>query len=259
MRRSSICFDHAVRLGDDAWCSASVCRNGAGTRRCWRSIWRSPISGSILLGQATLFLGVAGDIEGKRPRRRRARLHPRRARFPQLPARRAAKRRFRADNRAAVPVLELAGTPDARIAAAPEPRLAAIAAKAVKEIAYHARFANEWVVRLGDGTEESRARMIAGLEWMWRFADELFDPKRRCAVASGREWDSRIARVLNEARLEQPKPRRGVLGGRAGHHSEHLGICYAKCSSCSAPIREPCGDAHFTKFVIPAKAGTQRV
>jgi ring-1,2-phenylacetyl-CoA epoxidase subunit PaaC len=53
-------------------------------------------------------------------------------------------------------------------------QLAAIAAKAVKETTYHATLASDWVVRLGDGTEESRARMIAGLDWMWRFADELF-------------------------------------------------------------------------------------
>ena len=55
------------------------------------------------------------------------------------------------------------------------PTLAAVASKAVKEVAYHARFAIEWVVRLGDGTDESRTRMIAGLDWMWRFVDELFE------------------------------------------------------------------------------------
>ena len=53
-------------------------------------------------------------------------------------------------------------------------RIAAIAAKAVKEDTYHATLASDWVVRLGDGTDESKARMIAGLDWMWRFADELF-------------------------------------------------------------------------------------
>src|SRR6204780_4016389 len=53
--------------------------------------------------------------------------------------------------------------------------IAAVAAKAVKEVAYHARLANEWMVRLGDGTAESHARVSAGLDWMWRFADELFE------------------------------------------------------------------------------------
>ena len=108
------------------------------------------------------------------------------------------------------------------IAAAADPRLSAIGAKAVKEIAYHAKFASAWVVRLGDGTRESRARMIAGLDWMWRFVDELFDPKVGTPSLRA-EWDMRIARTLAEARLEVPRPRRGVLGGRAGHHSEYLG------------------------------------
>jgi ring-1,2-phenylacetyl-CoA epoxidase subunit PaaC len=112
--------------------------------------------------------------------------------------------------------------------------LAAIAAKAVKEVTYHARLANEWVVRLGDGTDESRSRMMQGLDWMWRFGDELFevDEALEAFIASGvavdpqplqPEWDARIAKTLAEARLEVPKPRRGVKGGRIGHHSEHLG------------------------------------
>ncbi|HWA88538.1 MAG TPA: 1,2-phenylacetyl-CoA epoxidase subunit PaaC [Rhizomicrobium sp.] len=96
----------------------------------------------------------------------------------------------------------------------------AIAAKSVKEVAYHARYASEWVVRLGDGTEESRARMVAGLDWMWRFVDELFDDET--AGLRG-EWDARIDAALMEAGLDRPKARRGIKGGRDGHHSEHLG------------------------------------
>ncbi len=112
--------------------------------------------------------------------------------------------------------------------------IAAIAAKAVKEVAYHARFANEWMVRLGDGTAESRGRIVNGLEWVWRFGDELFevDGLVEPLIASGvaadvrelrGEWDARIARTLAEATLEVPKPRRAARGGRIGHHSEHLG------------------------------------
>jgi ring-1,2-phenylacetyl-CoA epoxidase subunit PaaC len=112
--------------------------------------------------------------------------------------------------------------------------IAAIAAKAVKEVAYHARFANEWMVRLGDGTPESRGRIVNGLEWVWRFGDELFevDGMVEPLIASGvaadvrelrGEWDARIARTLAEATLEVPKPRRAARGGRIGHHSEHLG------------------------------------
>jgi ring-1,2-phenylacetyl-CoA epoxidase subunit PaaC len=113
-------------------------------------------------------------------------------------------------------------------------QLAAIAAKAVKETAYHATLASDWVVRLGDGTEESRARMIAGLDWMWRFADELFamDDVDAAALKAGvgvdkaalrAAWDERIDAVLADATLERPAARRPVLGGRVGRHSEHLG------------------------------------
>ncbi len=113
-------------------------------------------------------------------------------------------------------------------------QIAAIAAKAVKETAYHAVLASDWVVRLGDGTDESNARMIAGLDWMWRFADELFamDDIDTVAIAAGvgvdkaalrPAWDARIDAVLADATLERPAARRPVLGGRIGRHSEHLG------------------------------------
>jgi ring-1,2-phenylacetyl-CoA epoxidase subunit PaaC len=90
------------------------------------------------------------------------------------------------------------------------------------------------MVRLGDGTAESHGRMVEGLDWMWRFSDELFevDAALEPLIASGiacdvrklrAEWDARIAKVLKEATLELSKPRRPTVGGRKGHHSEHLG------------------------------------
>jgi len=120
------------------------------------------------------------------------------------------------------------------LAASRDARFAAIAAKAVKEVAYHATLASDWVVRLGDGTEESRARITAGLDWMWRFADELFvmDDVDAAAIKAGvgvdkgalrAAWDARIDASLREATLERPAARRPVLGGRDGRHSEHLG------------------------------------
>lgn len=113
-------------------------------------------------------------------------------------------------------------------------RFAAIAAKALKEVSYHATLASDWVVRLGDGTEESKARMVAGLDWMWRFADELFvmDDVDAAAIkadagvdkaALRAEWDARIDAALADATLTRPASRRPVLGGRDGRHSEHLG------------------------------------
>lgn len=120
------------------------------------------------------------------------------------------------------------------LTASKDAQMAAIAAKAVKETAYHAVLASDWVVRLGDGTEESKARMAAGLDWMWRFVDELFvmDDIDAAAFAAGvgvdktrlrPQWDARIDAVLADATLARPAPRRPVLGGREGRHSEHLG------------------------------------
>ena len=112
--------------------------------------------------------------------------------------------------------------------------IAAVAAKAVKEVTYHQELSAEWVIRLGDGTEESRARMIDGLDWTWRFVPELFemDAVSQDMVARGvgvdvaafrGDYDRRVRAVLEEATLDAPLDQRPILGGRKGHHSEHLG------------------------------------
>ena len=108
------------------------------------------------------------------------------------------------------------------------------AAKAVKEVAYHRELASEWTVRLGDGTEESTRRMVDGLGWCWRFIPELLEVDERLEqlIAGGvvadpreseHEYRSALAAVLAEAKLEAPADQRPILGGRRGHHSEHLG------------------------------------
>ncbi|MGH6617572.1 1,2-phenylacetyl-CoA epoxidase subunit PaaC [Sphingomonas sp.] len=113
-------------------------------------------------------------------------------------------------------------------------RLAEIAAKAVKEVAYHARLASDWVIRLGDGTEESHGRIVDGLDWHWRFIDELFtvDAPEQALVDAGLAvdraalrpaWDQSIGSVLAKAGIDRPKSGRGVTGGRQGRHGEHLG------------------------------------
>ena len=113
------------------------------------------------------------------------------------------------------------------------------AAKAVKEVAYHRELAADWTIRLGDGTEESARRMAEGLDWCWRFVPELFevDEILEGAIAQGiaadprefeQEYRSIIANVLAEARLEEPASQRPILGGRRGHHSEHLGHLLAE-------------------------------
>lgn len=121
-----------------------------------------------------------------------------------------------------------------RLAQSADLAFAGIAAKGAKESRYHAELARHWVVRLGDGTEESRRRMIAGLDWMWRFVAELFEEDAlsdRLAAAAvaprpmdlRADFDQAIAATLAEAMLPTPATPRPVLGGRRGRHSEHLG------------------------------------
>ena len=120
------------------------------------------------------------------------------------------------------------------LTASADPRIAEVAAKAVKEVAYHEELAQEWVIRLGDGTEESRRRMADGLDWLWRFIPELFEMDELATRAAecgigvdvGRfraDYDRRVRAVLAEAGLEPRADQRPILGGRRGHHSEHLG------------------------------------
>jgi ring-1,2-phenylacetyl-CoA epoxidase subunit PaaC len=112
--------------------------------------------------------------------------------------------------------------------------LVEFAHKAVKEVTYHRELAADWTIRLGDGTEESTRRMIEGLDWCWRFVPELFevDEGLQAAIDAGIALDPRefedeyraaIGRVLADAKLEVPADQRPILGGRRGHHSEHLG------------------------------------
>ena len=116
----------------------------------------------------------------------------------------------------------------------PDPFLSGLAAKAVKEVAYHRELASEWTIRLGDGTEESTRRMAEGIDWCWRFVPELFEVDEtleemiaRQTVPDPRGFESAyysaIEATLAEAKLAVPPDQRPILGGRRGHHSEHLG------------------------------------
>ncbi|TDD68736.1 phenylacetate-CoA oxygenase subunit PaaI [Jiangella aurantiaca] len=126
-----------------------------------------------------------------------------------------------------------------RLRASSDDTLAAVAGKAVKEVHYHRDHATQWVLRLGDGTDESRRRMVAGLATVWPYADELFQPDDATAalVADGvavdpptlREpWTSYVEGVLAEAGLELPEAAAPRSGGRRGLHTEHLGFLLAE-------------------------------
>jgi ring-1,2-phenylacetyl-CoA epoxidase subunit PaaC len=213
-------FDHAVRLGDDALILGQRLSEWAGHAPMLEIDLALSNIGLDLIGQATLLLTFAGEDEGKGRDAdalafRRDVLDFHNCLLVEQPNGDFAQtmaRQFLFSNWHELVMRE--------IAAGPSPALAAIGAKAVKEVAYHARYASEWIVRLGDGTEESHTRMVAGLDSMWRFVDELFDGEM---AALRPAWDARIDAALTQAGLERPKPHRAVKGGRDGHHSEHLG------------------------------------
>ncbi|MCV2366870.1 1,2-phenylacetyl-CoA epoxidase subunit PaaC [Roseateles oligotrophus] len=126
-----------------------------------------------------------------------------------------------------------------RLQSSTDPELAAIAAKAVKESAYHQQHAADWLVRLGDGTEESASRTSAALALCWPLFNELFDADAvdAAAVASGLgpswaelrpEWTAHLNEVLTDAGLAHPKPSAYVSAGRRGVHSEHMGHLLAE-------------------------------
>ncbi|MGW3469652.1 1,2-phenylacetyl-CoA epoxidase subunit PaaC [Saccharopolyspora sp. NPDC000995] len=134
----------------------------------------------------------------------------------------------------------------ARLAESRDPVLAAIAAKAVKELAYHREYTAQWTVRLGDGTEVSHARMQQGLDAVWPLVDELFVPNATELemVAAGvgtdpaqarAEFDDVLEQVIAAATLRRPEASApaGVAEqtGRDGVHTEHLGYLLAEMQS----------------------------
>jgi ring-1,2-phenylacetyl-CoA epoxidase subunit PaaC len=105
--------------------------------------------------------------------------------------------------------------------------LAGIAQKALLESRYHFRHSSTWVIRLGQGTEESHRRMQNGMDAMWRFVDEMFDSEPRLRPG----FDARIDPVLTEAGLVKPSDPFQRRGGRTGIHTEHLGHLLAEMQS----------------------------
>ena len=121
-------------------------------------------------------------------------------------------------------------------------QLAAIAGKAVKEVRYHQQHSGDWVVRLGDGTDESARRMAAALERAWPYTAEMFlaDTVDAAAAEQGlgparaslrSAWLVDVTEVFNEAGLKLPVDTPFVSTGTRGLHSEHLGFILAEMQS----------------------------
>lgn len=114
-----------------------------------------------------------------------------------------------------------------------------IAAKALKEVAYHVDHATAWMLRLGDGTQESHERVQRGLDVMWPYVEEMFADEelttrlaeRGVAVAPSSlrdQWLRRVTAVIEESTLSVPTAKAALAHSRAGDHSEHLGYLLAE-------------------------------
>ncbi|MGD1848546.1 MAG: 1,2-phenylacetyl-CoA epoxidase subunit PaaC [Salibacteraceae bacterium] len=117
--------------------------------------------------------------------------------------------------------------------------IVAYARKAIKEITYHARHSSEWMIRLGDGTEESHNKVQESLNDLWMYTGEMFesDEVDQLMVDAGvgvdlkivkQQWDDSVGTVLAEATLTQPEDGWMQSGGKKGTHSEKLGFLLAE-------------------------------
>lgn len=110
----------------------------------------------------------------------------------------------------------------------PDAHLAAIAEKSLKEVTYHLRWSSEWVVRLGQGTQESARRMNDAVTALWKYTGELIDEtamERSAHVdmhAVATHWQARIENIFNEAGIAIPLHTTMIHGGKEGRHTDHL-------------------------------------
>ena len=118
-------------------------------------------------------------------------------------------------------------------------QLAAIAEKSLKEVTYHLRWSSEWVIRLGDGTEESHRRMLNAIDELWMYTGELFETASYELQAASKEiginlasikskWEEKVKEIFSEATLPYPGKVFMQTGGREGRHTEHLGYILAE-------------------------------
>ena len=187
-----------------------------------------------LIGQATLYLKLAGETEGKGRSEDdlayfRDAIDYRNVQLVELPKGDFAfttVRQFFFDVFSYHVLEELQSSSNSE--------LAGIAAKGFKEVRYHVRRSSEWMLRLGDGTEESHSRAQRAVDELWRFTPEMFqaDDVDRAMKAEGTgadldaiapKWNAVVTDVLKRATLVAPQDPPAMTGGRRGRHTEHLG------------------------------------
>ena len=234
---SSELFDYTLRLADNGLVLAQRLGEWVGKGPVLEEDIASTNVGLDLLGQARLWLAYAGEID--------ARDSPPGRTEDQL-----AYFRESSDYRNLLIVEQPNGSYAdtitrqflfdqwhvlllGRLTLSRDERIAAVAAKAVKEVRYHVERSADWMVRLGDGTDESHARVQAALEHLMPYAEEFWtvSADEVAAIADGTgadplafraDWDSEVDDALAEATLRRPSGKGHLPRGKQGQHSEHL-------------------------------------
>ena len=236
-------FQYLLRLGDSPLILAQRLGEWVGHGPVLEEDIAQANVGLDLLGQARLWLSYAGEVEARfatagRDEDQLAFLRDS-AQFRNLllveqPNGNFADtiaRQFLFDAWHALLLPALAQSSDARIAG--------IAAKAAKEVAYHVERSGDWVIRLGDGTDESHARMQHAIDGLWMYTGEMFVPDApeleliESGVAAdvrilAEPWRAYVDAVFTEATLHAPHDAFMQQGGKRGVHTEHLGHLLAE-------------------------------
>lgn len=243
MTRDEQLFQYLLRLGDSPLILAQRLGEWVGHGPVLEEDIAQTNVGLDLLGQARMWLSYAGEVEARStpPGRDEDQLAFLRdsgdyrnlllVEQPNGSFADTTARQFLFDAWHLPLLQSLAGSRDERVAE--------IAAKAAKEAAYHVERSGDWVIRLGDGTDESHARMQAAIDDLWTYTGEMFAPDATDlaligagiaadARALAAPWRERVDAVLAEATLAAPRDTYMQQGGKCGVHTEHLGHLLAQ-------------------------------
>ena len=243
MNRDAALLDYLLRLADNGLVLAQRLSEWVGKGPVLEEDIATTNVGLDLIGQARLWFGYASEVEARGRGSGRTEdefaylrdAHQFRnlllVEQPNGSYADTVARQFLFDHWHLLLLRSLARSSDARVAE--------IAAKAVKEVAYHVERSRDWVVRMGDGTDESHRRIQASLDELWTYAGEMFVPDAAelalvdAAIAADvrsleAPWNAVIDAVLVEATLSRPADAFVRKGGKQGVHTEHLGRLLAE-------------------------------
>jgi ring-1,2-phenylacetyl-CoA epoxidase subunit PaaC len=246
MSSDSLLFDYLLRLADSDLILAQHLGEWTGHGPVLEEDIALTNVGLDLLGQARMWFAYAGEVEARFVRRGRSEDELAFLRDASLYRNlllveqpngdyaQTTARQFYFDVWHELLLAQLAHSRDARVAE--------VAAKGWKEVRYHVERSAGWVIRLGDGTDESHAKMQAAIDDLWMYTGEMFeaDATERTLIAEGiacdapalaPAWRDQIGAVLKEATLVMPSSAWMQTGGRRGVHTEHLGHVLAEMQS----------------------------